>query len=118
MLHVTVVVRVVAVVAISIVKARMLKVCIPRRWAWHQWRGWGQRQHGMAIPLIVIVIIIVIGKVIVIVLAIVRITIRSMITSFLGVHVTRMVHVPGLHLRCWQQRIVQIWGMSAWTFIP
>ena len=33
MLHVTVVVRVVAVMAIPIIIARMLKVCIPVRWA-------------------------------------------------------------------------------------
>jgi len=72
----------------------------------------------MAIPLIVIVIIVVICKVIVIILAIVGIKIWSTITFFLGVHVTRMVHVPGLHVRCWRRRVVRIWGISAWTFIP
>ena len=60
----------------------------------------------MAIPLIVMVIIVVIGKVILIFLAIVGITIRPSITFFLGVHVTRMAHVPGLHVRCWWWRVV------------
>ena len=72
----------------------------------------------MAIPLVVIVIAVVIGKVIVIFLTIVGIKIWSTITFFLGVHVTRMAHVPGLHVRCWRRCVVRIWGVTAWTFIP
>jgi hypothetical protein len=62
---------------------------------------------------------VVIGKVIVIVVAIVWITIWSTtILFFLGVHVTRMARVPGLHVRCWRRRVVRIWGICAWTFVP
>jgi len=72
----------------------------------------------VAIPLVVIGIIVVIGEVVVIFLAIVGIKIWSTITFFLGVHVTRMAHVPGFHVRCWRRPVVRIWGISARTFIP
>ena len=112
MLHVTVTVGVSGLALMSItviiIARGVLKVRIPMRWHWPQWR----RRHGVVVPLIVIVIVAIV-KVIgtVMVVPTIDIVIWATITVLLGICGNKRGGVPRLHVRCLRRRVVRIRGI-------